>query len=74
MARQVMRYETEDGQVFDTMAEAEAHEAQLALHPLVVQFVDDRGWSSRYANQVMGLIADWEAWKAEPRAVEEPKL
>ncbi len=70
MAEQVQQYKAEDGQVFGTMAEAEAHEAMLDREAEVDQYVKALGerYSERMKGTLKGYIMDWIAWENQSSA------
>jgi len=71
MATQRMKYEADDGVLFDTAAEADAHDFEREMRVLANQFAsldgeDDGGApTKRTITQRVNLIVAWELWRRE---------
>lgn len=56
-------YETEDGQRFDTEAEALQHEHKLAVESEVRQWLASQEYNARRKTEYERVILDWEVRK-----------
>ena len=66
MAEKIEVYRASDGETFDSEAEADAHEALIALDDTIVEFASARApKSDRERTRIRNTIRAWEAHRAE---------